>query len=426
MKFSAKIVLRQPARKDGTCLIRLQVILDRKVVPIGLDVFWHPALFDEAQGVCLTELPVAQRKADYKKVLAVVTAWAGGSKAALEKQASDINLVIGRAKANEIFISYRLDESGLNAETFLLAYNTEASRNDFLDYMEKKIEYRFRKGKGHRHGISENTRKNHTSTLNALRAFRPRLPFFLLSPKLIDDYHEFLRRRIKSINTIWGRHKDVKTYLEFARKEKIKFEDPYEDFDNKSAPGQWKPLRTAEFRALEEHYRTLKPGTSRRRVLQKFLFSCNSSLRLGDLKAIQHARFDGAEMVFKIQKTYEDKMRDMMLPLTRKAIRYLEDSRIENGVEGFYNYTDQASNRILKKIGAELGITTRMHHHVGRETFGTEFIRRGGKVEVLQKLMDHSKITTTMKYVHVDDDMKRDAIRMLDEQDENYPMMMVS
>jgi site-specific recombinase XerD len=61
-----------------------------------------------------------------------------------------------------------------------------------------------------------------------------------------------------------------------------------------------------------------------------------------------------------------------------------------------------------------LDIESRLHHHVGRETFATEFIRRGGKVEGLQKLMNHAKITTTMKYVHVDDDMKRAAIAALD------------
>ena len=41
--------------------------------------------------------------------------------------------------------------------------------------------------------------------------------------------------------------------------------------------------------------------------------------------------------------------------------------------------------------------------------FGTESTRRGGKVTVLQKLMDQTKINTTMKYVHVNADTKRAA-----------------
>jgi site-specific recombinase XerD len=62
----------------------------------------------------------------------------------------------------------------------------------------------------------------------------------------------------------------------------------------------------------------------------------------------------------------------------------------------------------------QLGIQTKLHDHVGRETFATNFIQLGGKAEVLQKLLNHSKISTTMRYVHVDDEMKCDTINALD------------
>lgn len=52
---------------------------------------------------------------------------------------------------------------------------------------------------------------------------------------------------------------------------------------------------------------------------------------------------------------------------------------------------------VLTAIGVQLGIDTHLHHHVGRETLAAEFIRYGGKAEVLQKLLNHSKISTTMK-----------------------------
>ena len=37
---------------------------------------------------------------------------------------------------------------------------------------------------------------------------------------------------------------------------------------------------------------------------------------------------------------------------------------------------------------------------------------------MLQKLIGHTKIMTLMKYVYVDNDMKREAITRLDAQDE--------
>ncbi len=42
MGYSANVVLRRPARKDGTCQVRLLVVLDGRAVPIGLKVNWPP------------------------------------------------------------------------------------------------------------------------------------------------------------------------------------------------------------------------------------------------------------------------------------------------------------------------------------------------------------------------------------------------
>lgn len=106
-----------------------------------------------------------------------------------------------------------------------------------------------------------------------------------------------------------------------------------------------------------------------------------------------------------------------MLPLTRQALVYLADAREEEGQTGFCNYTDQYENRVLTAIGLQLGIETHLHHHVGRETFATNFINRGGQVAVLQKLLNHVNIRDTMKYVHIDDAMKCDAIKALDAQE---------
>jgi hypothetical protein len=115
------------------------------------------------------------------------------------------------------------------------------------------------------------------------------------------------------------------------------------------------------------------------RVLQKFIFSCYSSLRLSDLKAVDKATFSGREMTFRIKKTFFKKMRDMMLPLTTRAIGYLKDARQENELPGFYDYTDLYSNRLLQRIGRALGLTTHLPHHVGRETFATNFVRTGAR-----------------------------------------------
>ena len=199
-------------------------------------------------------------------------------------------------------------------------------------------------------------------------------------------------------------HEGAVAVEDLAKGDKIKFENPYQDFKNRDAPGQWKALHTAGPEKLEVYYRLCAPRTIYRRVLARLLFSCCSSLRLGDLKQVGNAALESQELTFRAQQTYAKTPRETMLPLTRKALRYLQDAQEEESLPGFFNYTAQYSNRVLTAIGQMLDIESRLHHHGGRETFATEFIRRGGKVEVLQKLVDHAKITTTMKYVHVDDE----------------------
>ena len=56
----------------------------------------------------------------------------------------------------------------------------------------------------------------------------------------------------------------------------------------------------------------------------------------------------------------------------------------------------------------------------------TEFIPHAVKLKVLQKLIKHEKIETTVKCGHIDDWMKRDAIRMLDELGDEPPMAVIT
>jgi site-specific recombinase XerD len=411
MNFSAKIKLRRPARRDGTCAILLQVIVGGTVWPKSLELGWPEALFNEETGECLTSLPAAARPPNYKQVLEEAIALAGGTAQALAQRAKDHNLLIGQAlaKANEVQVRWRLSNEVLTLERFRRDFETAGDKSDFITYYRAKMTERWRKGK-----IADNTRRNHLSTLNALIAFRPVIPFNTLTTDFADDFNHYLEKKVRSLNTRWGRHKDVKTYLALARLDRLKFEDPYKHFKNRDEPGQWKALKPDELAKLETYYGMCAPGTVHRRVLAKFLFSCNSSLRLGDLKNIGAAKLENRELIFKAQKTYAKKLQETMLPLTKRALSYLQQAQEEEELPGFYHYADQYSNRVLTAIGQQLGIEARIHWHVGRETFGTEFTRRGGNITVLQKLMDHAKISTTIKYVHVDADMKRAAIVQLD------------
>jgi site-specific recombinase XerD len=433
VNFSATVCLRTPAQKNGLNTVRLQVILNRKVMPIGLGIAWPEVLWDKNSRECLSKLPAELRTPANQELVRAAQLLLGTD---LARKAADYNLLIGQAEAtaNEIAIRYRLSKRHLTADEFLREYNSGASRECFLTYMGARIEERYRRSQ-----ISENTRKSHNSTLNKLLEFvayskRPArkkkieapvvdvkdgtLPFCQLTHKFSHDFDAWLKTHHQScLNTRSGRHRNVKTYLELARRDKITFEDPYQYFVNSTVQGQWRALSQDELVLLEQHYTCLAPGSTHRRMLQKFLFSCHCGLRLGDLKQMAQIKLTGQQMELKPHKTYRYDEKDLLLPITKRALAYLQDSRTENECDGFFLYTDQYTNRQLRIIGQALGIETHLHHHIGRETFATNFIRRGGKVEVLQKLLGHKKLSMTMKYVHVDEQMKQSEIDRLDELD---------
>ncbi|HEX8330132.1 MAG TPA: site-specific integrase [Hymenobacter sp.] len=357
MGNSAKIRVRPPARADGTTQVRMQVVLDREVIPIALGITWPAALVDEENGECLTKRPKADQGPEYAAALVAVRKVFG---AEWEKQAVAYTLLIGQAlgRANKVFTDGHLAGVTLDKDKFLLEYKTGGSKVDFLTYLSSRINARYETGE-----ITKTTWKNHRSTFNKLAEFRKKIPFNSLTDRFGEEFEAWLKRKgYGDVNTRWSRHKDVKTYLALAKREKIPFVDPYEHFSVREGESSWKPLQPAEFDKLEAYYKLCAPGHAHRRILQKFLFSCTSSLRLGDLNAIGQAKLQDRQMRIKTQKGRHSVGKELLLPLTRKALRYLQEAQDENGTEGFFNYSDQYTNRQLQEMAAVLGIQTHLHY----------------------------------------------------------------
>ncbi|RZK30629.1 MAG: hypothetical protein EOO63_06255, partial [Hymenobacter sp.] len=196
--------------------------------------------------------------------------------------------------------------------------------------MQAHIEERYRRSQ-----ITHNTYKSHHSTLNKLREYvtwckRPlrgkaaalpkadpeaTLAFASLTYRFSHDFDSWLKTQHGSCtNTRSDRHRNVKAYLELARRDKITFEDPYEYVTNTTVAGQWKPLTLEELAKLEFHYTRLEPGSTHRRILQKFLFSCHCGLRLGNLKAMGQVKVEGQRMRPKPHKTYCYDEKELLLP----------------------------------------------------------------------------------------------------------------
>ena len=70
---------------------------------------------------------------------------------------------------------------------------------------------------------------------------------------------------------------------------------------------------------------------------------------------------------------------------------------------GYHAIKKNAIERIIRNIG-ERSMITRIHPHLFRATYATNMLKKGVDIQVIAKLLGHSKIETTSMYICLSDD----------------------
>lgn len=310
MGYSAKIKIdpKKP-RQDGTNSIYLQIIIDRKKKDIPLGIAWPAARFSPTDG-CRPRMKN-------------------------DPDVDEYNIVIGnaRAKANKIHKNHLVRGLHLTLDGFLREYRSDLNKNDFIQYFAQKSLDRWNKTI-----LSDATYEKEKGTLKRLKQFvfsldpaskgkqfpdeiNVVLPFHEISFDFASSFDNFLQKQFKNEkNGRWNRHKHIITYLNMARDmDKLQFDDPYSRFSNKLVDGTWKPLSLEQMLSLFEHYirwrdnplpslanqKDFRDGLTHSEivVLRRFLFGCNTALRISDLQALDESKFANGEMNIVPEKT---------------------------------------------------------------------------------------------------------------------------
>ncbi len=124
---------------------------------------------------------------------------------------------------------------------------------------------------------------------------------------------------------------------------------------------------------------------------------------------------DDAMMFLKIKRGKGAKFRRVPVSqrLRREIIRYINKNRPDSDAP---NLLLLASGRpvsilaacdLLQRLRRRLGFP--LHAHKFRHTFATEYLRRGGEMERLRRILGHTTYSMVMRYVHLDKgDLGRD------------------
>lgn len=146
----------------------------------------------------------------------------------------------------------------------------------------------------------------------------------------------------------------------------------------------------------------------------------NTGLRAGELVNLTWLDIDSGILRVTakpdwIPKDYEERA----IPLNKAALAALREHKLKRGVLGRYVFCrqdgrkfgrglDAMMNRAFKAAGIESGGL-----HSLRHTFATRYLEAGGNVKDLQRLLGHSNLATTQRYLHANEqEMKKVVERM--------------
>ena len=166
----------------------------------------------------------------------------------------------------------------------------------------------------------------------------------------------------------------------------------------------------------EELKRMMDTPTKSERTKQVFLFMCFCGLRISDVKKLRWAeiRNEGDRYTMRIRQKKTEKL--VAVPLSANALKYLPENTGESEFVFPNLPVEQTMNRSVKIWAKNAGIADfeKMHLHTARHTFGSMLANMGVDVTITAKLMGDEVRTVSRYYIHIADDTKQRAIRMLD------------
>ena len=121
-----------------------------------------------------------------------------------------------------------------------------------------------------------------------------------------------------------------------------------------------------------------------------------TGLRRQELLGLRWENIDFTKETIYIPKTKTEQPR--MIGLTRDVKRILQELNPQRSGLVFGNVTEDKLKYQLNKASAKSGIG-HIRPHDMRHSFAVNFLNRGGSLEHLQRLLGHSKITTTQRYL---------------------------
>ena len=264
--------------------------------------------------------------------------------------------------------------------------------------------------------LSENTANAYSSDLKKL------IQFF--KENNVDEYsvlkkndliNEFIRNESKKINSSSQSRliSSLKRFFNFMILEKYIDENPLENISHPRL-GSKLPvtLNINEIDSMIEYYSFNKINNKlRNKSIIELLYSCG--LRVSELIQINISDIFETESLLKVLGKGN---KERFVPISDQAKNFLNEYinyernqvQAKRGFEDilFLNNRGKRLTRvmiynIIEETRKKVGIKKKISPHTLRHSFATHLLENGADIVSIQKMLGHSSITTTERYLHV-------------------------
>ena len=326
------------------------------------------------------------------------------------QQVKDWNLIISntKAKISDILVRARLTGETLTKDSFLALYRRPGETMNFIEYARRHLE-------ALKTALQPETMRHHAAALRKLESYNPRLQIAEITPDWLRVYAAYLRdKHNNNPGTIRKNMCVIRMhYYAAMRAGKVK-NNPFEVYRIPQADPIVVFLTEDELNALIGVFRSDKLDEGETDVLRFFLFMCFTAMHISDARSLQIEQIHGGEIHYTRIKT-RTRVNMLLSVPAAKLVEYYKEGRLR-GPLFRHLPTDQAFNRIIKRICRRIGINKAVSAKSARHTFATLYYKKNnGDLGTLSKLLGHTQISTTMIYAHIMKDSRVAGVSAFDD-----------
>lgn len=245
------------------------------------------------------------------------------------------------------------------------------------------------------------TKCNLRGTLAMMNEFRSGYVWEDLTYTFLRDFENWLLNRGAAVNTVAKHLQNIRTLINEAISAGYMSADadPFRSFSIKHEKAEHRFLNPEELKKMEN----VKVTGKLAHVRDAFLFCCYTGLRFSDFRNLreEHVILQKGHtwLVIKTQKTGYDVKVPLSLVFDGRALEVLKQYP---SVSDFAKIGCNAdTNRHLAELRRMAKIKTRTTFHTARHTCATLLCHQGVPITTVQRILGHTKLTTTQLYSEV-------------------------